>query len=373
MTAANTTTDNLIYLLGCAIKNEKADAARVSSMDLSELYRLSRSHMVTSAVAYALESAGVKDDNFVQAKAKAQRKTALMDADMTVVIGELEAAGIWHMPLKGAILKDLYPGFGMRQMSDRDILVDPDRMADVKKIMLSAGFKPAYVGQGEDDSYHKAPVSNFEMHHRLFGATHDSRLEEYYKDVKSRLIKNEGDGYGYHFSSEDFYIYLLAHEYKHYSAGGVGIRSLSDTYLYLKKYGNDLDFEYIASETEKLGIGEFEELNRRLSLALFDGASLDEEEERMYRYMLGSGTYGNLGNSFRNKIKKQEKKRFPRLAYIWRRVFLPLSVVKSVFPVFYKYPILLPFLPFYRLIRGLLFNRKRLKNEAKLLRGYKRK
>lgn len=50
---------------------------------------------------------------------------------------------------------------------------------------------------------------------------------------QARLL---GDGYEKHFSREDFYIYLVAHEYKHYFLGGTSLRSLADTYIYLKKY-----------------------------------------------------------------------------------------------------------------------------------------
>ena len=33
---------------------------------------------------------------------------------------------------------------------------------------------------------------------------------------------SEGSRYGYHFSDEDFYLYMLAHEYKHFSGSGTG-------------------------------------------------------------------------------------------------------------------------------------------------------
>ena len=48
------------------------------------------------------------------------------------------------------------------------------------------------------------------------------RMTEYYQDVKSHLILDEGSRYGYHFSDEDFYLYMLAHEYKHFSGSGTG-------------------------------------------------------------------------------------------------------------------------------------------------------
>ena len=98
---------------------------------MDELYELADDHMLSSTAGMALESAGVKKDCCVQAVAQAQRKNILLDVDRKKVLGELEKAGIWYMPMKGAILKDMYPRLGMRQMSDNDILVDNQRFGQI--------------------------------------------------------------------------------------------------------------------------------------------------------------------------------------------------------------------------------------------------
>ena len=37
-----------------------------------------------------------------------------------------------------------------------------------------------------------------------------------------------------HFTDEDFYVFIVAHEYKHFAdLGGTGIRNLVDRYVYL--------------------------------------------------------------------------------------------------------------------------------------------
>ena len=127
------------------------------------------------------------------------------------------------MPLKGSLLKDLYPRYGMRQMSDNDILFDSSRAEDVRQIMESMGFTTKHFGHGNHDVYFKKPVSNFEMHTSIINRNNE-RMFEYYRNVKERLIKNDNDACGYHFSDEDFYIFMIAHEYKHYTGGGTGLR-----------------------------------------------------------------------------------------------------------------------------------------------------
>ncbi len=253
------------------------------------------------------------------------------------------------MSLKGVILKDYYPQVGMRQMSDNDILFDAVRADDVKTIMENLGFSTVHFGIGHQDDYQKPPVSHFEMHRMLFAPTADERLYKYYQTVKDRLEKDENNEYGYHFKNEDFYIYMIAHEYKHYYWGGTGIRSLVDTYVFLQKIRDSLDWEYINQECRKLGIEDFEEKNRKLAFAVFSTGNtwmLSENQEEMLAYFLRSGTYGTKENIILNGVKRKG-----RLKYIWSRIFPPISVIKNHYPFFYEHKILLPFLPIYRMIK----------------------
>lgn len=56
---------DVVYLVHCALDGEKPDATRVADMDLDEVYRVSRFHLLTSACATALEAVGVRDERFV--------------------------------------------------------------------------------------------------------------------------------------------------------------------------------------------------------------------------------------------------------------------------------------------------------------------
>lgn len=362
---------DVIYLASCAINNRIPDRDRVNEMDLSFLYQAARRNLLDGITAMALESAGVKDDRFTQAMGKSMRKEAAFDVERGTVLGSFEKAGIWYAPLKGCVIKDLYPRIGMRQMSDIDILFDPSRTEDVRMIMEGLGFE-AYgsIGTGVHDIYHKAPIFNFEMHRALFGVAHDNKLCEYYADVKDILIPGDDNNYGYHFSDEDFYIYMISHEYKHYTGSGTGIRSLLDTYVFLTKKADCLNYEYINAEIGKLGLTEYEAQNRTLALRLFEGGSFGKEEEDMLESFLSSGTYGSLGNFVSNGMKRYANTEFPKVKYVLRRIFIPVNYVRANFPLFIKYPFLLPFLPFYRVGRALLFRRKRIMAELKELSKY---
>jgi hypothetical protein len=181
---------DVVYLVSCAMGGVPADAGRVEKMDLDAVYRVSQRHLLVSVCATALESAGVSDERFARARGMAVRKAVLMDTERAELFRRMDAAGIWHLPLKGCVLQGLYPSYGMRQMADNDILFDAER-AD-----------------------------------------------------------------GMRLSDEDFYVYLVAHEYKHFVACGTGLRSLLDAFVWLRaKVIFEHDFERAGRPRHDCGIG----------------------------------------------------------------------------------------------------------------------
>ena len=342
------TADDVIYLASCAVNRKVPECERISIMDLDAVYSLASRHMITAAIAFSLESAGYRDKRSSNAIAVAMRKTAIFDKAWGEIRQELEKAHIWYLLLKGAYLKEMYPKYGMRQFSDYDILFDGSRAGDVKAIMEKHGFTATHFGSSNHDIYHKVPCLNFEMHRALFGSWHDEKVYEYYKDVGERLLRESG--YERRFKPEDFYIYSLAHEHKHYVESGTGLRSLLDTWVYLNHV--TLDEEYVAREVGKLGIADFEKQNRSLSIHLFDGKKLTESEREMLDYVLSSGTFGTMQHRVDNKMRM---KGWSKMQYALSRFFVPVSkknrdyaAYAGVYPFFYKHKILLPLLPFYR-------------------------
>lgn len=357
---------NLIYILSCALNDKTPDSAKIESMNLRRVYITAKRHMLSALAAFALEKAGVQDMAFTQARMKALRRYVLTEQDMQAVAHELDSAKIWYMPLKGSVLKEYYPAPEMREMSDRDILIDASRADDVRKIMLSLGFSGDMFNSSIDDDYHKAPSISFEMHKRLFGDEHGEKLIEYYSDVKAKLIQDSPDSCAYHFSTEDFYIYMTAHERKHYETYGTGLRAITDTYIFLKRFSDSMDWGYIHAECEKLGISDFERNNRVLALKVFDGSELSASEREMLKYIILSGVHGVTENMIQNELKK-----YGKLKYFFYRIFIPMSAVKTRYPFFARHKVLLPILPVYRLVKRIYISREqffvKLKQEAEKL------
>lgn len=344
----------LLYLIRCVLHNKNPSKEKLDIINLTQLYQVAKAHSLTAIVAYALETAGMCDKAFTEAKNKAIRKNIVLDVERESVLEELENAGIWYCPLKGCIIKDWYPKIGMRQMADNDILCDPTKMTEIKEYMERLGFETKSFGSSHQDTYQKPPVCNFEMHSSLLEPRHGDVLYNYYNQIKSKLIKDDDKQYGYHFSNEDFYVYFVAHEYKHFAASGTGLRSLVDTYVINDHYNNRLNKDYISTEFERLSISDFEKEIATLANKLFSGTPLSSTDKSLLDKFILSGTYGSSEIRIDNQISNSRIKNKPLLfQYIIDRLTIPDFVLKHNYPFFYRHKLLRPFLYIKRLLNKL--------------------
>ena len=165
----------LIYLISCALRATEVKAEFLDGIDLAGLFVLARKHSVAAMVCMVLERTNAfmqaepaVKKQWLDAKNKAIRKNMLLNTDRQILMDEMENAGIRHMPLKGSILKDWYPQFGMREMSDVDIFFDESKREQVKDIFLRHDYSVQEYLESNHDVYFKPPIYNFEMHTALF-------------------------------------------------------------------------------------------------------------------------------------------------------------------------------------------------------------
>lgn len=373
---------DLVYLTACALRGETPDAQRVEAMDLDAVYALARKHSMGAVSAYAIESYRKANENtadtqlpvvtaWLQEKPQAIRKNLMLDMEREKILARLEKMGCWYMPLKGVFLQQLYPRAGMRQMSDNDILIDPAFRMAVAEYMRSNGYEAETVGKYIHDEFLKEPVYNFEMHVALIPKEHSGPRADYYKQIMDKLIKDPGNRYGYHFTDEDFYIYMTAHAAKHYESSGNGIRSLMDTFVYLRQKGANLDRGYIDRELNALDLYDYERTIVSLANKLFGtGEALSQEDEALFLYHISAGTYGNWSTLVDNRLKKvagdgNKITLWVKVKYILYRLFPPVEFYEDYAPLAYRYRILIPFAAVYRIISRAVFSAPRFWGEAK--------
>lgn len=378
---------DLVYLLACAVHSRKPDLSIASEMDFEALYQFSKFHSLTAMTYMAIDYPDIlalAEPSVISAwkeeKDRAIRKNMLFDAERKLILADLEAAGIWYMPMKGAILQKYYPKYGMRQMGDNDIYFDKSREKDVKKIMKSHGYKTVKsTVKCNHIEFEKDPMYLFEMHTGMVGAS-TTEFIDYYDKIKSKMIKDDVSDYGYHLSPEDFYIYMVVHEFKHHQTGGTGLRSLVDKYIFVSQNGDCLNWNYVFGEISKLGIVDFERQTRELAMKFFKEAlpiselNLSYDEKACLMGYANSGTYGTMQKIVSQGIDDLQcdkgKITFSdRVRYMWSRIYPGREWLKVVSPVCAKHKILLPFFLIKRMFLSVVINGGRVITEMKILFG----
>jgi len=326
-------------------------------LSLAELYGFAKLHGVEAMVFHGLcqTDPDTRDPVWPEWENRCDMlmtQSVVQLAERDRLLSVLPAAGIRLLPVKGCWLKEQYPEIHFRQMSDLDMLIDPEDARKAEQIMLSLGYSKEEDNGEYHDGYLKPPYMGVELHLSLL--PEDTAHYHYYDDVWTRAVPEESFPGVFRLRPEDEYIYYLAHLHKHVLYAGTGIRSFLDSVVY-RRLWPDMDRGYLDREFEKLGLLEFACHVEQLSTCWFEtGEPLPEALEPMARSILRAGTYGTQEGEFQNELQKfRTKFRSPwmvKLAYLLSCLFLPLKAMRELYPVLEKLPVLLPVMWVWRLL-----------------------
>lgn len=382
---------DMLYLVQCGMNAIVPDPERIAKMDLEKVYARSKNQSLEALTYMALESlikanpqSSIPDETQVlpkwkDAKNKSIARKLMMDVAREELFAFLEEQGIWHVSLKGILLFHLYPKYGMRQMSDNDILFDPAFRQEVHDWFVEQGYEVKSFCEGNHDEYHKKTVYHFEMHVALFPEDLNVPFGGYYLDIKEKLLAVPGKRFEYCMSDEDFYLYILAHEYKHYSYSGTGIRSLLDLAVYNNAKKN-MDRRYLEKELDTMGLSAFESEMRETAQKVLDPKAvgstlveqLSEKEKKLLNELLFNGTYGTKQKYWKSQILREQPdaERISvrvKARYLIRRLFPDRAYMKRwcerYSPFFWKHRWLMPAAPVWRIIKRSTKQGKELKEE----------
>ena len=342
-----------MYLLGCALHGQKPH--RMIESDLEQIFSFCKFHSIAATVApavKALELPAECFDPFRQSLARSLRKSILLNVEATQVQQYLEEIGCWYLPLKGSLIQNDYPQLGMRQMNDHDILIDPQYQDQVHDYMLRHGYEPSSIHLVIENSYQKPPIYNIEIHTALFGSESPKAFLDYYEGLEKTMLLAEPGSCKRSFSPEDFYVYMIAHAYKHAMDGGIGVRFLADIWI-RRNRSEQMDEAVVRGELRKLGIAEFEEICRSISEKLFDDpeapGTLTESESQLLHTIFAAGTNGTVTIRMENNLNRMDGK-FKKFRYMVSRAFPSAQELAAVYPVVLEKPFLLPLLQIWRLL-----------------------
>jgi hypothetical protein len=291
--------------------------------------------------------------------------------DTKTLLSAFEERGIKHMPLKGYHLKKLYPTTDMRYASDCDVLIDVEQIKEVRAVVEELGLITKRYDEHHDIVYFPKTKTVIELHKTIFVGA----LEQYFgvgnKGFEIASLR-EGCKYFYEMNREIFYVSILAHSAYHFAKGaGVGIRHITDIYLYRRAY--ELDEAYLNSELEKCGLLQFKNEFEKVAEFLLGDGEANEFTKKLAKHIIESSLLENeekksasdvAANTVDGKENKARKKTF------WRKVFLPTEQMKFLFPVLKKAVWLLPFFHVVRWLK-VIFTRPKAIGKLKSFRDVK--
>lgn len=321
--------------------------------ELNALLTIAQRHSVAGMAYYALEKLtlpeGALSEQWRQVRDKALVKDIIQQQELETLGAALSGAGVRFLPLKGSIIKSLYPQSDMRTMSDIDLLIDEKNAEKARDIMAGLGFSCEHFGYDIHDIYYKPPVMNVEIHRALFGE--DGR--EFQKIFADPWSLCRADGARYSFTPDAFFAYVLAHAVKHLEEGGTGIRSIMDLWVCAH---SDMGIDAARSLDMLAPSGKSHIAFQMLALSevWFGDRLPDENTEKLERYIFGSGTYGTVENSAKNRIERAGG----RPAYLLRLIFPTFERMREHYPLLKKAPVLLPWCWLVRLVTKPFINRR---------------
>lgn len=359
------TARQMLDIISAVIKGEKLD---ISTMDIDwdEIVRLCDFHGITNLIAYAADGSVPKEyaDRLHQSSAIAMSRTMQFEFATNEICEAFEKNKISYMILKGYIMKNYYPSPEMRTMCDVDMLTKQEDFEKINQVMAQLGYiEKNPFNRNDERSFHKPPLLSFDMHTQLVSDSH-VKLKEYYGN--GWHLAKQATEYGYVMSDEDFFIFLIAHMAKHYSRAGIGVKHVIDIWIYINKFTDSLDWEYVNIELEKLKLREFTDKVVKLTKVWFENEKPDEISEAMGNYILLSGMYGTNVNAEKSNKMRSKNKLLYSINKHFKVLFTGRKDMEKLYPVLKKRPYLLGYYRIKRIITKLFdgSGTKYLKNQS---------
>lgn len=360
--------DNFIYgIYSCrllsSVLNGAEPVAMPEGMTLEGLYAYQNEQDVTNMAYVALQKLGFSAGQlkeFQEDYKLNMLREARFELGGQQVFDAFEKAEINFLPLKGAILKNYYPNPALRTFTDIDIYVGKD-FEKAEKVLFELGYEKTGFDEHNDVGYSKKPSLHIELHKELFPDDYD--FEGYFDEPFKHTDLKDGYKYYHLYKTDDFFIHVLCHLYKHFTFGGCGLRQYLDIYVMTKKM--ELDMDYIRSELRSFGMEGFLDTTLKLDRFFFDGEKPDDELIEIAEFVFNNSTFGNAENRLVLDYDKQNGEKrtlWGNITYFMDRWGLNYSQMKERYKVLKYLPFLLPFCWIYRLITALLFRRNTIKS-----------
>jgi hypothetical protein len=265
-----------------------------------------------------------------------------------------------YLPLKGSIMKHLYPRHELRMMGDADILIRVEQYDSIIPLMQKLGFTPV------KESQHELVWDQKSLHvelHKCLIPEREKNWSENLQNVWSNAIRTTG--HCHKMPDEDTFVFLFLHFAKHYTVSGIGCRHVLDLWVFLRTHPQ-LNQEYVQRKLAELDMLAFYQNTLDLLDVWFEGGASSEATDVMHDYIFSCGSFGTaesriVARELRKATTGSSGSR-SKLGFLRARLFPPAEALQYEYPVLQSKPWLLLFVWIVRLFRKLFGKKSVVKN-----------
>lgn len=229
------------------------------------------------------------------------------------------------IPLKGAVLRNLYSQPWMRTSCDVDILIHETDLPKAVAALNRKGYSQSDQ-TAHDISFIIGSNVHLELHHSLIEEKRIGRAEQLLTHIWD-YAKTVDDSSEYVLDDEMFYYYHLAHMAKHLEGGGgCGIRPFLDLWILNHKFQEN-ESKRIALLSEG-GLDKFAATANELIDCWMGEKELSPLAKQLEEFVITGGVYGSRENS----IVIGRGKRKSKFRYLLNRIWMPYNRLIGEYP-----------------------------------------
>lgn len=346
------TTEILFALIRSEIFGIKANGVinEVLSNDLlQKLYRIAKAHDIAHILSSALYKQGMLGEDEVSQKFKKEQKLSVyrcenMKSAFSEICSAFEKNEILYVPLKGSVLRPMYPEEWMRTSCDIDILIhENDLNRAVETLVGTLGYKAGDRVNYHDVSLFSQTGVHLELHFNI--KERMDNIDRLLSEVWKYIIRENDNVFRCNQTPEYFVFHHVAHMSYHFVHGGCGIKPFIDLYIIRNKM--NYDDTVVRNYCKQCGIEDFYNNVLYVTDVWFGNGTHTQISHQIESYIIKGGVYGSL----ENKVMVEQNKKGSKAAYALSRIFITYDSLKNYYPILKKHKWLFPFMQVRRWFR----------------------
>ena len=210
--------------------SDESDISGLPDQELSSIYHLAKAHNLSSMAGDFMSRHEVMNQVILRDMAYAQSNVEKQEKVMAEISKVLNEACIPFLPLKGIVIRKLYPRPWMRLSGDIDILIHPeDRPRIIEALSKIPGMQfKAFCGE---DHFTSADDVTIDMSTVLHGPSAIDNNGTLMADIWDHASPSAETPALYTLSDAMLYTHAINHMARHLKTGGCGINHLMDLWV----------------------------------------------------------------------------------------------------------------------------------------------